>query len=105
MEQIFSSNDIHINAVTFNDTVASFEAEQVFKIAVGSSSVNSPVVTIAKSPFIEEPRLIGPTIQSKPRGVSPDELMKVWRINRKTAERTLNCTTQLKKQDAAAGIS
>ena len=37
--------------------------------------------------------------------VTPDELMKVWRIDREAEERTLNCTTQLKKQDAAAGIS
>ena len=98
-------NDIHIDAVSFNNAVASFEAEQVFKIAAGSGSINSPVATIAKSPFVEEPRLIGATIQSKPKGVSPDELMKVWRIDCETAERTLNCTTQLKKQDAAAGIS
>ena len=105
LEQIFSSNDIHIDAVAFNEAVASFEAEQVFKIAVGSGSVNSPVATIAKSPFVEEPRLISATIQSKPKGVSPEELMKVWRIDWDTAERMLNCTTQLKKQDAAAGIS
>ena len=81
LEQIFSSNDIHIDAVSFNNAVASFEAEQVFKIAVSSGSVNSPVATIAKSPFVEEPRSIGATIQSKPKGVSPEELMKVWRID------------------------
>ena len=67
LEQIFSSNDIHIDSVAFNEAVADFKAEQVFKIAVGSGSVNSPVATIAKSPFVEEPRSIGATIQSKPK--------------------------------------
>ena len=105
LEQIFSSNDIHIDAVAFNEAVADFEAEQVFKIAVGSSLINPPIATIAKSLFIEEPRSIGATIQSKPKGVSPNELIKVWRIDCKTADRTLNCTTQLKKQDTAVGIS
>ena len=105
LEQIFSSNDIHIDAVAFNEAVADFEAEQVFKMSVGSGSINSPKATIAKSPFVEEPRSVGATIQSKPKGVSPEELMKVWRIDRDAAERTLNCTTQLKKQDTAAGIS
>ena len=105
LEQIFSSNDIHIDAVAFNEAVADFEAEQVFKIAVGSGSINPRVTTIAKSPFVEGPRSIGATIQSKPKGVSPEELMKVWRIDRDAAERTLKCTTQLKKQDTAAGIS
>ena len=104
LEQIFSSNDIHIDAVAFNKAVADFEAEQVFKIVVGSSSVNSSVAIIGKSPFVEEPRSIGATIQTKPKGVTPEELMRVWRINQDTAEQTLDCTTQLKKQDAAAGI-
>merc|ERR1712185_708852 len=102
---MFSSNDIHIDAVAFNEAVADFEAEQVFKIAAGSGSINAPIATVAKSPFIEEPRSIGATIQSKPKGITPDALMKVWKIDRDAAERTLNCTTQLKKQDTAAGIS
>ena len=105
LELIFSSNDIHIDAVSFNNAVASFEAEQVFKIAVGSGSINPPIATVAKSPFIEEPRSIEATIQSKRKGITPDALMKVWKINWDAAERTLNCTTQLKKQDAATGIS
>ena len=87
LEQIFSSNNIHIDAVAFNEAVADFEAEQVFKIAAGSGSINPPIATIAKSPLIiEEPRSIGATIQSKPKGVSPEELMKVWRIDRDTAQ-------------------
>ena len=105
LEQIFNSNDIHLDAVTFNNSVASFEAEQVFKMAAGSGSINSPIATIAKSPFVEESRSIGATIQSKPKGITPDALMKVWQIDWDAAERTLNCTTQLKKQDTAAGIS
>ena len=105
LEQIFSSNDIHIDAVAFNQAVASFKAEQVFKIAADSGSINSPVATIVKSPFVEEPRSRGTTVWNKPKVVTPEELMKVWRIDRDAADRTLNCTTQLKKQGTAAGIS
>ena len=78
----------------------------MFKIAVGSGSVNPPVATISKSPFVEEPRSIGATHPIQAKGdLLPKQLMKVWRIDWDAAERTLNCTTQLKKQDAAAGIS
>ena len=49
--------------------------------------------------------MIGATVQTKPKGITPGELMKVWCIDWEATEQTLNCTTQLKKQDAAAGIS
>ena len=52
-----------------------------------------PIATIAKSPFVEEPISIAATVHSKPKGVIPEELMKVWRIDRDAADQTLNCTT------------
>ena len=78
LEQIFSSNDIHINAVAFNQDIANSEVEQVLKIAAGSGSINPPSATIAAFPFVEdESILIEATIQNKPKGVTLEELMKI----------------------------
>ena len=106
LEQIFSANDIHIDTVVFNQAVANFEAEQVFKIAAGSGSVHSPSAIIAASPFVEdEPISIAATVWNQPKGVTPEELMKMCCIDWGVADQTLKCTAQLKKQDTAVGIS
>ena len=41
----------------------------------------------------------------KPKGVTPEILMKVWRIENATAKRTINVTSQLASQDANTTLS
>ena len=40
-----------------------------------------------------------------PKGVTAEHLRKVWRILEEAAQRTLNVTTQLNKQDADSSLS
>ena len=41
----------------------------------------------------------------KPKGVTPEILMKVWSIDNATAKRTINVTSQLARQDANTTLS
>jgi len=41
----------------------------------------------------------------KPRGITPGMLAKIWRIDHDAAERTLETTTQLNRQDASNSLS
>jgi hypothetical protein len=45
------------------------------------------------------------TFASKSKGVDPDHLAKVWRIDHATAKRTIEVTTQLRKQPALDSLT
>ena len=42
---------------------------------------------------------------AKPKGVTANYLLKIWSINKETADRVIKCTTQLKKKYTDGNIS
>ena len=45
------------------------------------------------------------TTAMRSKGVTAEHLSKVWHIDKETADRTINCATQLKKQDMEGDVS
>merc|ERR1711884_996014 len=59
-------------------------------------------------PSLDVGRNLRGTIEAtagKPKGVTAEHLCKVWSINKEEADKTINCTTQLKQQDTDGHIS
>ena len=107
-----SDFDIHVDSVAFVRAVSKFESECVHKMSVGSVAGHSSLRVQGSSPFVEVvPDALHrtdasiSTAASRARGVSSEHLSKVWRIDKNTADRTLECTTQLKKQDCEGDVS
>eukprot|EP00970_Alexandrium_tamarense_P013767 scaffold3678_cov106-Alexandrium_tamarense.AAC.1 len=48
---------------------------------------------------------VSATHAEAPKGVSPELLSKIWRINQQTAKRTLEVTSQLNKQDGDSSLA
>lgn len=47
---------------------------------------------------------VGATV-AEPNGITSEYLLKIWSIDKDTADRTIKCMTQLKKQDINGDIS
>lgn len=106
IEQFLEPNDIHIDTVEFSRSVTEYGAEQIFKMSVGSGSKLCSNDIVGNSSFVELAYTeIDATILKKARGATVDDLVKIWRIDQEAAKRTLDCTTQLKKEDVNGDIS
>ena len=98
--------------MAFDQAICNYESEIKFGSTIGSTSAHSSHDQYVESPF-ESPDLevgrnlygrVGSTA-GKPKGVTAEHLCKVWSIDKEEADKTINCTTQLKQQDTDGHIS
>ena len=107
--------DIHVNAVAFTKAVDDYATECKFKSSIGGTSCYNSADVFEDSPF--EPNDDGldlglnlypsnvAAVASRSKGFTPDHLSKVWRIDKDAADRTIDCTTQLKKHDDTGNLT
>ena len=106
--------DIHVNAIAFTQAIIDYETECDFQSSIGSISALTSANVQLDSPFIDEedhldtgmnlyPANIATTI-GKQKGFTTEHLSKVFHIDKETADRTLNCTTQLKKCETEGNL-
>ena len=100
----------------FTPEVCTYISQSIHKYLIGSvSSFNSRTVS-ESSPFVNELNDLHKDlginnsasmseIASNTGRVTADHLSKVWSIDKETADRTVKCTTHLKKQDIEGDIS
>jgi len=92
-----ASIDPILNVPTFANALQNKAAESNFKKSIGSVT--------AKFSALDTDELFNASVAGlkgdRLTGVTPDHLSKIWKIDLPTARRTLNITSQLKKQDTA----
>ena len=98
--------------MAFNQAICNYESKIKFGSTIGSTSTHCSHDQYGESPFespdLEVDRYFYGTIEStagKPKGVTAERLCKKWSINKEEADKTINCTTQLKQQDTDGHIS
>ena len=107
--------DIHVNAVAFTKAASDFHNECKFMSSIGSTSCYNSADVFADSPFEDNDDDLdlglnlypknAASVASRAKGFTSDHLSKVWRIDKDTASRTIDCTTQLKKHDESGDLS
>ena len=82
-------------------------ATSKFSAAVGNTMVNpqDPYREIIYATEQEMRGFASATHAEKRKGVSPELLEKIWRIDNSTAKRTIRTTTQLNRQEANSKLS
>ena len=91
--------------MTFAQSLSNRAPQSKFGMSVGSTTTHiglTDVGALFEYPTIVE---VSSVHVEQPKGVKPVDLAKVWRIDVETARRTLEITTQLKKQETDVNIS
>ena len=95
--------DPEIFCEVINDQVTTSK----FSAAVGSTMANpkDPYWEMLYATEQEMRGFASATHAEKRKGVSPELLEKIWRIDNKTAKRTIRTTTQLNRQETNSKLS
>ena len=106
VRMFLSSVNVTLDPATFAQAISDRASRSKFAMSIGSVSAGGPK---NNDLFIDDPTIIEIDIEAvnarKPKGVTPVDLAKVWRIDVETARRTIEVTTQWKQQDADGSLS
>ena len=99
-----SSINSTLDPTMFARMLSDRAARSKFAMSIGSASTRHGLTEI--DDLFEDPLIEVQALHAEsPQGLKPQDLAKVWKIDIEAARRTLEITTQLKKQDANGNLS